>query len=334
MLQINIENNHSQPKYQQLMNGIINLIETDALIKGDRLPSCNDLCKTYNFSQDTVYKAYNELKKRGVITAKAGLGYFVNTTNLNSTHKVFVLFDHLTAYKEELYNAFKQAIKGKCSEQIFFHNNNPKVFQALVESSVGEFTDFVIMPINDKQAMESIELLPAKSVIILDRTTPDLKRKYAYVTQEFERDIYQILSKNSICFERYTHLILSVRHAKSHFRQIISGFRSFCKKIGIPYNVLFDLSDYDPKKGDVFIVVDDKDLVEIVKKTQTAELEVGKEVGIISYNETPLKQIITGGITTISTDFRKMGQTVAEMIESNKKTKTHNPFIINRRNSF
>jgi DNA-binding LacI/PurR family transcriptional regulator len=35
---------------------------------------------------------------------------------------------------------------------------------------------------------------------------------------------------------------------------------------------------------------------------------------VISYNDTPLKKIILKGITTISTDFKLMGQKAAELI--------------------
>lgn len=45
----------------------------------------------------------------------------------------------------------------------------------------------------------------------------------------------------------------------------------------------------------------------LIEKIIETKLEVGKQVGVISYNETPLKKIILNGITTISTDFHLMG---------------------------
>ena len=73
--------------------------------------------------------------------------------------------------------------------------------------------------------------------------------------------------------------------------------------------------------------------MKIVTKSQTLNLELGSDIGIISYNETALKQIAAGGITTISTDFRAMGRSMAEMIVDGKKDKIHNPFGINKRKS-
>lgn len=334
MIFIDFSTNGSVPKYRQIIDVIIGLLKKGSLAKGDKLPSCNELCKEYSLSQDTVYMAYNELKKLGLIISKVGKGYYIQNTNVDSQHKVFVLFDHLTAYKEELYEAFKLGMKGKGSEQIFFHHNNPKVFKNLIENAIGEYSEFVIMPIADKAALQIIQRLPQKKVFILDRANSELKKQYSYICQEFERDIYQILNQYSTHFERYSRIVLSIRHSKGHFREIISGFRAFCKKYTYTFEIVFDLTVFEIQNGDVFIVVDDKDLVKIVMKAQLKELEIGADIGIISYNETGLKQIVAGGISTISTDFALMGQKMAELVLSSKKQKTHNPFVMYKRNSF
>ena len=37
-----------------------------------------------------------------------------------------------------------------------------------------------------------------------------------------------------------------------------------------------------------------------------------EDYGILSYNDTPMKKFVAGGITVISTDFKLMGQKAAE----------------------
>ena len=44
--------------------------------------------------------------------------------------------------------------------------------------------------------------------------------------------------------------------------------------------------------------------------------EPGREVGVISYNDTPMKEITGGGITVISTDFGLMGENAAAFVTS------------------
>ncbi len=56
-------------------------------------------------------------------------------------------------------------------------------------------------------------------------------------------------------------------------------------------------------------------------------------VGVLSYNETPLKRIILNGISTISTDFQMMGQQAARLILENSKEQIEIPFLLTVRNS-
>jgi DNA-binding LacI/PurR family transcriptional regulator len=55
------------------------------------------------------------------------------------------------------------------------------------------------------------------------------------------------------------------------------------------------------------------DLV-LIERIFSQGLEVGKDIGVISYNETPLKKIILNGLTTISSDFDVIGRKTAEVI--------------------
>ena len=57
------------------------------------------------------------------------------------------------------------------------------------------------------------------------------------------------------------------------------------------------------------------------------------DVGVISYNETPLKKIILNGITTISTDFKFMGRYAAELILNKKHDHVAVPFHLTLRKS-
>lgn len=53
-------------KFQQLVDAVIDAINRKALKEGDSLPSVNQLIKESSMSRDTVFKAYAELKKRGL----------------------------------------------------------------------------------------------------------------------------------------------------------------------------------------------------------------------------------------------------------------------------
>jgi DNA-binding LacI/PurR family transcriptional regulator len=61
------------------------------------------------------------------------------------------------------------------------------------------------------------------------------------------------------------------------------------------------------------------------------EVVLGEEMGVISYNETPLKDLL--GITVVSTDFKAMGETAARMVRNKENGKVKNPFSLINRNS-
>ena len=100
------------PKYRQIIDGISQLVRDGVLAKGNKVPSLNELCKKHNLSQDTVLMAYNELKSKGVITSSIGKGYYISNVLTDSNHIVFLLFDKLTAYKEDFYDLLKKILKG------------------------------------------------------------------------------------------------------------------------------------------------------------------------------------------------------------------------------
>jgi DNA-binding transcriptional regulator YhcF (GntR family) len=333
-IDIQFEDNLPVPKYRQIINAIQQKIKAGELKKGDKIPSLNMFCQQYGLSQDTVLMAYNELKAKGIITSQVGKGYFIQNENIGFRHNVLLIFDKLTAYKEDLYDSFKDALKSEGSEQIFFHHNNLKMFQAIIDSSIGGYSEFVIMPIDHPDAFSSISKLPANKVFILDQGRKQYKDLYPYVCQDFECDIYRVLKQNALLVGKYRRMVLVIRHQKSHFKDIAVGFRDYCKQHPIASEIVSDIKSFEIKAGDAFVVVDDRDLEFLVRHSMEKHLELGKDMGIVSYNEAALKGIVASGITTISTDFAQMGKSMAEMILNHKKQKLDNPFLMNRRNSF
>jgi DNA-binding LacI/PurR family transcriptional regulator len=100
-------------------------------------------------------------------------------------------------------------------------------------------------------------------------------------------------------------------------------------EFNIMYEIIPEINpDMEVKPKEAFIVIEETDLVNLIKICRSKKLTVGREVGIISYNETPLKEILLDGITVLSTDHAKMGETAARLILENKKEKIKNPFSL------
>ncbi len=116
---------------------------------------------------------------------------------------------------------------------------------------------------------------------------------------------------------------------------IVDGFRKFCAANKFDYSIIdeFDTDRDFSQKGEAFTVMEESDLVNLVKRVRNLGWKIGEDVGIISYNDTPLKKVLADCITVVSTDFKAMGQTARKMIVGKKIGKVENPFSLIKRKS-
>ena len=63
--------------YKDLADRIQNQIETGGYKLSEKLPSLRSLCTTTGYSMTTVFQAYVELEKRGVVESRQRSGYFI-----------------------------------------------------------------------------------------------------------------------------------------------------------------------------------------------------------------------------------------------------------------
>lgn len=330
MQKILVKNNIGIPKYKQIVSSIEKAIVSGDLVKGDMLPSVNSICQKYSISRDTVFVAYNQLKARGIIQSISGKGYFVKSENITLEQKIFVLFDELNVFKEDLYNSFLKNITSNSQVDIYFHHFNYEMFSKLILESIGNYSSYIIMPANLKKTNLVIENLPKDKVFILDQMHQDLT-EYSGIYQNFESDMFSNLTLGLTSLKKYNKLILLFQDKQPLGMRI--GFEKFCKKNNFKFEILNSLDDITAYKGEVYIIPDDKNLIIIMKKIKEQSLKLGSEIGIISYNDTLLKEIIEGGITTISTNFKEMGERLAKMILSNEHIQIENKSSFIIRNS-
>ncbi|WP_338646567.1 GntR family transcriptional regulator [Flavobacterium sp. KS-LB2] len=328
---ISIQNNLGVPKYRQIISSVEKAIEDENLQKGDKLPSVNKVCLEFSLSRDTVLQAYEELKKRGIIYAIPGKGYYIKSVEVTIKQRIFLLFDELNIFKEDLYNSFLENIGTNVQVDIFFHHFNAPVFQKLINDSNGNYTKYIIMPTNLAEAAALIKTLPVNEVYILDQTNPDLK-SFPAVYQNFVIDIYDGLLKGKSKLNKYEKLIMIFPGFREPLDMKI-GFENFCKDFDFDYEIITEFKNREIQKGEVYIIPSDRDLVRVIEKAKLQKLQLGSDYGIISYNETPLKKVVENGITTISTNFEVMGKVLAEMILKGKKEQIENKSALIIRNS-
>ena len=97
--------------------------------------------------------------------------------------------------------------------------------------------------------------------------------------------------------------------------------------------VIPNIRDHEIKRGELYIVFPDNDLIYLIKRAKENNWKIGHDIGIIAFDDSPMKEVLEGGISVVSTDFEAMGKTAAGLILSGDKEKLHNPFRLIRRKS-
>jgi len=328
---IQIDDSLGVPKYRQIINSIYSAISIGELKIGDKIPSLNQICTEFELSRDTVMVAFNELKAKGIINSIPGKGYYINSTEINVDQKIFMLFDELNNFKEDLYTSFLNSLDAKSNVDIYFHHFNFQVFKDLISESAGKYTSYVIMPATFDFTSDVISKLPKEKVYILDRLKEDLK-DYPVVYQDFEMDVYDALTNGIGLLQKYSKLVMIYPGGKEPEGRML-GFQRFCSENGFKSEIIRNILNKEIQSGEAYFVPSDRNLVRLVKLAAEKNLQLGIDVGIVSFNDTVLKEVVAGGITTISTDFVQMGKTLARMIQEKSTEQIRNESSLIRRNS-
>ncbi len=324
------------PKYQQLANSIIKAIEDRKLQVDDVLPSINELSFQFEICRDTAEKGYKYLKNQGIIGSVPGKGYFIKRVDVNRTTKIFLMFNKLSPHKKIIYDSFVSTLGDGATIDFYIYNNDLGLFKKLLQNSKTDYNYFVILPHfieGGDKAHQILNTIDKEKLILLDKVIPGVGGNFGAVYENFEADIYTSLVQALPQLEKYDTIKIIFPENSYYPEEIIKGFTSFCQEYTFNFSVVHDISDEKIKKGEVYINLMDNDLVVLIEKIIESKLKVGKEVGVISYNETPLKKIILNGITTISTDFDAIGAEAARIIQENNLRHVHVPFKLTLRAS-
>jgi DNA-binding transcriptional regulator YhcF (GntR family) len=341
---LKIDEDSRVPKYKQIVDSILYNIGNGNLKINEKIPSINNFSEEFYMSRDTVEKAYNILKERKIISSIRGKGYYITRTKLVSKVNILFLFNKLSAYKMKTYNTFINTVGANAHTDLHIYHCDETLFLNLLDKFEGAY-DYYVVTTHFKtedlkhisftdEAIKAIKKIPKEKLIIMDNIKLGMDGEVIKIYQDFENDIYNALKEGLSKIKKYKRLIL-VYPEKAVYpypRRILHGFRKFCTEHNVNFEILNEVyDDMVLKKGDLFITIEESDLVNLVKQIRDSELTLGNEIGIISYNDTPLKELL--GITVMSTDFNVMGETAARMILNKEKGEVKIPFNFIERNS-
>jgi DNA-binding transcriptional regulator YhcF (GntR family) len=331
-----IDSTSATPKYLQVVNAVIADIEAGILKIGERVPSINETSEMYYLSRDTIEKAYRVLRKRGVISSVKGKGCYISKTFSADKIRVLLLFNKLSVYKKTIYYSILKALGEDAVVDLQIHHFDGKICENMMQETLGKYHYYVVMPhftTNVEAGIQAIKRIPQEKLVLLDKSVENLQGNYSAVYQDFERDIRSALHSGKDLLSKYNKFVLVYPKDIVYPFEIVKGFRQFCRETSIQHEVINCMCQEPLSPGTAYIVLEESDLANLIEKTRAKGLALGKDIGLISYNDTPLKKILDDGITVISTDHEQMGETAAYLMKHKLREKIHNPFTLIRRNS-
>lgn len=327
-LKFSIDNYSSTLKFRQLVDAIQDAISRGELKSGEMLPSINQVMRESNLSRDTVFKAFSELKKNGVVESVPNLGYFA----ARKIRKVFLFLDTFKAYKEVLYGSFLKHLPKSISVDLHFHHYNINLFEKIVLESLGKYSKYIIMNFDHPKISGIIQKIPQEQLLVIDWNI-HASENHSTVYQNFGEPVYACLKENLEKIKRYKLLTFYYPPFTYHPKDSIDHFIRFCDNFKIKHSVIFEEEKFHVMKGGLYFLVSDRTLARFLDQCAEKGFEPGREAGVISYNETPMKKYVSNGITVISTDFELMGQKAAEFVVSGNPVHFEVPTILKLRSS-
>ncbi len=311
------------PKYQQLIKSLLQDIEMGELKPGERLPSINEASEECYLSRDTVERAYTELHRMGVITSIFRKGYFISDTKSNIKSKVLFLVGKFTDSNAQIFNSLIDSIGKNSVVDIFCYQYKSKKFQEIINQQLGNYHYYVIMPHlieEDEETIKTLKKIAGDRLILLDSNFECLQNNHSSIVYKDKSHIQKILLPHLNLFNKYSGFNLVLTEEDYFDANLITGCRDFCESIAMEFQVLDGLDEDDMKAGEIYFTLNDQDLVQAIKYADKKQLILGENVGLLSFNDSPLKEILSGGISVISDNSSQIGVYAAQIIKDNSKS--------------
>ncbi|MBO0340325.1 MAG: GntR family transcriptional regulator [Bacteroidota bacterium] len=330
---LELQDSHLLSKHEILVQSVIDSIAEGDLLVGDKLPSINKMVRNVGYARKTIVRAYEELKDRGLVESKNKQGYFVISQETGVMLRVALLLFAFQSFQEDFYNTLRNELGKKYQVDVFFHHNNLSIFETIISNIKGKYGMYVIAPIQDNAVIPMLQSIPPNKLILVDRYL-DLGPEYSFIAQEFENSTYNKLVKLLPEIRKYEHMVLFF-NTKTDYSPlgIRNAFERFIKDYDIRGSIEEGYMPETLKKNTLYFIKNDSILWKFLKDCSRGQCILGKDLGILSYDDNVLKEIIMGGITTMSTDFKEMGKMAGKFVKEGTPIRTIIPTNLLRRHS-
>jgi DNA-binding transcriptional regulator YhcF (GntR family) len=256
-----LELDQNRSKVQQIADTISASISGGEYKEGDVLPSINKLSAEFNLSRDTVYKAFQKLKMKGIIESAPTKGYFVTKT----VNNIFVLLDVFSSYKDDFYKELISRLPINYHIDLYFHQFNKKLFNNLIIDNLGRYDLYLVTNFINDVYYDVLDRLDNSKVLLID-LGKFKKDKFSYVCQGFDTTLYNCLDSGLDKIKKYDELRFIFPMEAFHPTSCIPYFLQFCEDKKLKHKLIRrKMEKSDITKGVVYLIADHSDMIEFVK---------------------------------------------------------------------
>jgi len=184
------------PKYQQIVESVINGITNGYLSIDQKIPSINEISEEFYLSRDTVEKAYNILKDQKIIISVKGKGYYIAKTFLLDKKNILFLINKPSSYKIRIFNSFVKKMGADAHVDLSIYHCDIQLFINILNKQKDLYDYFVIMPhfksedlyhlSSNEQVIAAIDTIPREKLVILDNNFLEITGSLREVYQDLK----------------------------------------------------------------------------------------------------------------------------------------------------
>lgn len=324
------------PKYRQVILAISRDIRRAVLKPGDKIPSINEASSECYLSRDTVEKAYKELSRRGVIRSIPGKGFFVSETVFSNPLKILLVFDKLDESRWKLFNELNECL-GNSELTMMSYEHNYRMLNLSLEEHQDDFDFFIVIPhffAYQEDLTRAFSSIVPERLIVLTHAVAGLDEQTSQFT--FDRKVEWARAFESVKtrMESFTRMVMFFPDDFRFPQEIYEAAQAFTDSVDMPFK---SLNEWDSKKiqvGDLVLCLEDETLSEVVAFGAERELVSGEDLGIISFDDDPMKESLSGGITTLGYNYREIAEFTAARIQTGNPLSYRFPLQWTHRKSF
>lgn len=264
----------------------------------------------------------------------------VNTEkNTDDKIKILVVFNRIGDFRDKIYQGFLDEIGDVALVDLYVQqmdNSTASHFDKTINEKIARY-DYIAIMLHSSHLSEDVlkvvNTIPREKLLILDKRNQFIKGEYACVYQDFEGDILTALNQALPLLEKYSsiNLISSQNYPFAHC--ISNALSQFAKQHHFDFHFYTEVNQTTIRSEEAYLILSEQYLADTIKITQELGYQLGVDIGLVSYHDSPLKEILAGGITVVTTDHAQLGRSAASLILTNKKDHIRNPFLFIQRAS-